>query len=240
MIMVIANRVGASALVGMLLVSSALAAEPQPRQVSVTGDATVFVTPDEVAVNFGVEISNEALDKAQGEVEQRAKSLLNGIRGFNIPDDRIQVSQLTVTPIYRELKDGGGISGYRVQRRFTVVLNKEMDQLSKLTASAMANGANALDGIEFRSTENRKYRDEARRMAAKAAKEKATLLAGELGAKVGNVRSIEERQGYYGSYNPMIQNSRSFAGEEGGGGDGQMPTGKIAIKASVSVVFDLE
>src|SRR5439155_27153369 len=49
-------------------------------------------------------------------------------------------------------------------------------------------------GIDYQSTELRKYRDQARDEATKAAKEKAVALAQALGNQVGKTHSIEEVQ----------------------------------------------
>jgi uncharacterized protein YggE len=46
--------------------------------------------------------------------------------------------------------------------------------------------------VEFRTTELKKHRMLARKEAAKAAREKADVLATELGAKVGAVRTITD------------------------------------------------
>lgn len=83
-------------------------------------------------------------------------------------------------------------------------------------------------------------------MAIKAAKEKAELLAGELGATVGGPRTISESSYnlYAGSRlfngNSFAQNSvQMMRGGDGNGGD-STPLGQIAVSASVAVTFDLK
>jgi uncharacterized protein YggE len=110
----------------------------------------------------------------------------------------------------------------------------------------LKNGANQLMGFEYRTSELRKHRDEARKMAIKACREKADALAEELGCKVGAPRTINETSyGYYGNAyrwggnNYMMQNSMQAAA--GGGGDGgeSMPLGQIGVHATLTVSFDL-
>lgn len=103
-------------------------------------------------------------------------------------------------------------------------------------------------GFEYRTTELRKHRDEARKKALRAAREKAEMLAGELGARVGKPRTISE--GHYGFSGPTrwwggwgganyTQNASQQQREETGSGE-TLPLGQIGVNAGVSVTLDLE
>jgi len=106
-------------------------------------------------------------------------------------------------------------------------------------------------GFEFRTSELRKYRDQARQMAIKAAKEKAVALAKELDMTVGTPRNISENGvgywGYTGGWwgwgggrgQYMSQNSIQQAPAGGGEGGQTMPLGQIAVRAQISVTFDI-
>lgn len=74
---------------------------------------------------------------------------------------------------------------------------------------------------------------EMQRQAVKAARAKAELMAGELGAKVGAPIHIEEVEA-------SSSQVRSFSAYGGGGGSGgSMPLGNITITAAVKVDFQL-
>lgn len=102
-------------------------------------------------------------------------------------------------------------------------------------------------GFEFRTTELRKHKDEARVLAVKAAREKANDLAGELDQKVGIPYSIEEIPSGGQSWNRLgvrrggggIQN---ITMEESGsaGSYATIALGQIKISAMVAVSFELE
>ena len=55
-----------------------------------------------------------------------------------------------------------------------------------------------MQAVRLRTSQLRKYRDEARAKAIRAAKEKAVALAGELGVKIGRPHSISEGYQYSG------------------------------------------
>ena len=114
---------------------------------------------------------------------------------------------------------------------------KDIDLLEKLIDSALVSGANRLHGIEYKDSNLRKHRDEARRMAAKAAREKAELFASELGVKVGKPLVIEEV--------PFMmrapQQNAVFSSNSAYGQLGQTTlVGQIEVTASLNVRFSLE
>jgi uncharacterized protein YggE len=116
-----------------------------------------------------------------------------------------------------------------------------------LIDAALKNGANRIYGFEYRTSELRKHRDEARQMAIKAARDKAQDLSGALGCRIGKPRTINEFAGGYWSYrgaNTMANSYAQVASQApGAGGEGDdsdvMPLGQVAVRANVSVVFDL-
>ena len=136
------------------------------------------------------------------------------------------------------------IDGYFVTRQYAITL-KEPKKFKALVTSALKNGANQMYGVEYRSSELRKHRDQARSMAIKAAKEKAVDLARELECEVGKPRTIGESSwGYWGPASRWGGNSwmtQNSVQQQAGGGEGgeTMPLGQIGIKATVSVTLDL-
>src|SRR2546421_238199 len=81
-------------------------------------------------------------------------------------------------------------------------------------AEVLKAGITRLSNLQFMDSQIRKHRDEARRMAIRAAQEKARLLAGEIGQSIGPAYSITETSGSdYGRSN-VAQNATSFIGSE--------------------------
>jgi len=228
---------------------TAVAAEPEPRNVSTSGEAVIYVVPDEVVVGFGVETFKEDLDAARQANDEACARLIKAVKAAGVEEKHIQTDTMTVEITY---KDNGhparGIEGYFARRAYSVTL-KDVKQFEAFVATVLKNGANVIHGFEFKTTELRKHRDEARKRAVRAAKEKAEALAAELGAKVGKPSSIGE--GYYGggSYrswwgwggNNWQGNAQQVAVQADGPGEGgeTMPLGQIPVRAQVNVTFDL-
>jgi uncharacterized protein YggE len=128
--------------------------------------------------------------------------------------------------------------GYLARRQFAITIT-DLDKFEEIYCGLVAHGVNRVDGTEFRTSKLREHRDEARLKAVRAAKEKAEAMAGELGAELASVKSIQEMAGVYNSSLAM-QNSVSnpFGGYEGG--SEEQAVGQITITAAVNVVFYLE
>lgn len=234
-----------------LAFSVPLAAQtPVSRTITVSGDAEVRVVPDEVVLRFGVETRNANLDAATAANERHVAAVVAAARQHGVPLDLIQTDYLSLEPQYTTRRSSDlpipELYGYLVRRTVSVTL-RDLDAFDALFRDAVAAGANQVHGIEFRTTDLRTHRDEARLLAVRAAREKAEALAGELGEAVGRPRSIAEGSaGWVSGYGlgwrgglGAVQNV--IVSGPGGSApvDGVTAPGQIAVRAQVSVVFDL-
>src|SRR4051812_31819261 len=142
------------------LAAPALAAdEPMPRTVNTSGEAVVYVRPDEAVVGFGIESFGDTLDKAKQQNEEGSTRLLKAIKGLGIEDKHVQTDTVQIEIHYKEPAHPTlGIEGYFARRAYSVTL-KDIKQLEKLVDTALKNGANQLSGFEYRTSQLRKYRD---------------------------------------------------------------------------------
>ncbi len=128
---------------------------------------------------------------------------------------------------------------------------KETGKFERLVSQGLEAGITHVHFIQFRTTELRKHRDVARALAIKAAREKATALASELGQRVGRAHRINEHgSGWFSPYGfgwgnrwggqGLTQNVVQSAGGSPEGGDGTFALGQITVTANVTVSFLLE
>lgn len=225
-----------------LTCTPALAADhAPPRTISTTGEAVVNVVPDEVVLGLGVETFAPRLEDAKRANDERAAKLVSVIKAAGVEEKHIQTATLQLEIRYRSSRPSEGIDGYYARRSYSVTL-KQPQKLEALLDSALTGGANQILGIDYRTAQLRTHRDAARKMAIKAAKEKAVALAAELDCAVGAPRTISEGHvGYspWGRMNMMTQNVMQEGGSAGAEGVEATPFGQIGINAHVSVTFDL-
>ena len=215
-----------------------------PPLVSTTGSAQILVVPDLADLSFEVEVRNADLVTARRQQADRSIKLLTVLRSAGIAEAELQSSQVQISPDYTNRgEETERIKFYRVTQNISCTLH-DVKKLSDITALAVTAGASGVREACLRTSELRKYRDEARSKAIRAAKEKAVALATELGSKVGKPYAITESPIYdasYGNGNTNLTQTRGVAQDPPE--DPATPSfapGSIAISAAVSVSFLLE
>ncbi len=222
----------------------------EPRLITVTGDADVKVAPDEVIITLGVETWDKDLNIAKKQNDERVKKVLNITKEFKIEPKHVQTEYINIEPRYDDYYDKRNFIGYFIKKTIVITL-KDIAKFENLLGRVLESGVNYVHGIQFRTTELRKYRDQARALAIKAAKEKAIDLARELGQKIGKPHSITEQHAgwwsWYGGWwgygwgsRGMAQNVVQNVGGGAAGDEAAIAPGQITVNARVSVSFELE
>jgi uncharacterized protein YggE len=215
------------------------------RTVTVSGNAEVRVVPDEVILTLGIETSHLQLAEAKRQNDERVAAVLDLASAHGVPPNLIQTDCIGIEPRYRDSYEQREFIGYFVRKTVEITL-RNLDEFEPLLSDALEAGTNYVHGIQFRTTELRQHRAEARALAINAAKEKATALASELGQEIGDPIEIREVtdgwwSGYstwwgngYGMAQNVIQNAQGAAPT-----DGSLAPGQISVNAEVSVTFAL-
>jgi uncharacterized protein YggE len=206
------------------------------RTITVTGRAEVLVVPDEAVVNLGVEIFKSELGEAKEENDRIVTAVLAAAKKNGVSTEHLKTDYLHIQPRYRETREERVFLGYIV-RQSIIVIVAEVDRLDGIISSALEAGANQVHGVEFRTSEPRKHKDEARSLALDAAKEKAEAMAGRLGQKIRRPITITEESVTRSA--PLVSNVTRFSGKGARVVEGTMVGGRIAISARVSVKFEL-
>jgi uncharacterized protein YggE len=94
---------------------------------------------------------------------------------LGVADKDISTDYYLIQPVYQNY-DSLDIKGYRIHN--TIVANiKDVGKVSQALTAALTGGANEVVDVQFKTTQLRRYRDQARELAVKAAQEKARDLA---------------------------------------------------------------
>ena len=222
-------------------------------KITVNGEAVVKVQPDQIIISFGIETWDKNIMVAKQENNKIMKKAVAVIKEYGIPDKDIQTDHLSIEPRYDSNYEKKNFIGYFVRNTFVVTV-AEPDKVENLVTGVLQSGINYIHSINFQTTEFKKYREQARELAMNAAKEKAEKMAGSLGQLIGNPIQISEGYGgsnwwYYSSWNGWGSGSRSNYMSQNvmqniGSGTGEISEtialGKISIKASVNVIFELK
>jgi len=179
----------------MLFSTMTLAQEKvPPRVVRVVGTAEVKVVPDRVVINVAIQKMSPVASTAKEAVDSASKRVIAVMRQSGLGEKDIQTTYLTLQPQY-DFKNGRKFSHFSAQQGFTVTL-RDISKLDAVLDAVIGAGANEINSIQYETSELRRYRDQARAEAVKAAKEKADDLAKTLGQQIGKAYTIEEVPDY--------------------------------------------
>ncbi len=221
-------------------------------KITVNGEAVVNVKPDKIVLTFGIETSDADIMAAKQKNNDILKKAVAAIKETGISAKEIQTDYLSVEPRYKDEYRRENFLGYFVRNSFVVTL-AETAKVEELVTKVLQSGVNYIHGIDFQSTEFKKYREQARELALMAAKEKADKMAAVLGRSIAAPLQINESYSgspwwYYSSWSGwgygrsqgtsqnVIQNVSGASGEI----SDTIALGKISIRANVAVTFELK
>jgi uncharacterized protein YggE len=220
------------------------------RSIQVNGTAIVNVTPDRVLIQLGVQSNGSTTQKVEAANSSTINKVLRALKAQGIDEKDIVTDWYVIEPVY-ENYDSLYIKGYRINNMVAVTL-RDISKANRVIIAALNAGANQVINVEFYLSDLRKYRDQARELAMKAAQEKAGDLASAAGAQTGCVMSINENSwsyyngGWYGQSRDLwtqntVQNAAPTGGDSGALTDsGPVKLGQISVRAEVSASFSLK
>jgi uncharacterized protein YggE len=176
-----------------LLATPALAQTVPPAIISVTGEATVSVAPDQAQVDGGVTSEAKTAREASDANNSAMGKVLLALKGAGIEEKDYQTSRLSLQPQSTPNRTGGApaIVSYRASNRVTVRL-RDVTKVASVIDALVGAGANEIGGINFVVSQASKLLDEAREQAISDARRKATIYAKAAGVELGAPLSISE------------------------------------------------
>jgi uncharacterized protein len=219
------------------------------RSIQVNGTAVVNVIPDRALIQLGIQSNGASPQRVEAVNSSTINAITRALKRLGIEEKDIVTDRYVIYPVY-ESYPSLVIKGYRIDNVVAVTL-RELHKVNQVIIAALDAGANQVLNVEFYLSDLRKYRDQARTLAMKAAQEKAHDLASAAGAEAGCVMSINENTWsyYFGRWYAQnrdlwtqntVQNAAP-AGESGALNDGgPVNLGQISVRAEVSASFSLK
>jgi uncharacterized protein YggE len=206
------------------------AAHPGWLRVTATGSATLV--PDEAVVTLGGSVEAPTAAGALRELADVATRLTARVAREGVAQADVGTSGLALNPSYGP---NGVRNGYSASETFTLTV-RALRRLGAIVASAVASGANEVEGVSFQMQDQNRGVTEAAANAIAAARRQAEREARLLGVRLGPVESL------------------SVAEPAGGGGPVSggwfqaaavrgpvlpLPAGSTTVSVSVTVTYGL-
>ena len=177
-----------------LLASPARAQGAPPPAISVSGEATVSVAPDQAQIDGGVASEAKTAREASDANNAAMGKVLLALKGAGIEEKDFQTSRLSLQPQYPPNPNRTGpatVSGYRASNHVTIKV-RDVAKIASLIDVLVGAGANEIGGITFVVSQASKLLDEAREKAVADARRKAEIYARAAGVTLGEPLSISE------------------------------------------------
>lgn len=177
-------------------------AQTPPPAISVTGEATVSVAPDQAQIDGGVATDAKTAREASDTNNAAMGKVLLALKGAGIDEKDYQTSRLSLQPQYAPNRSGSSspVVGYRATNRVTIRI-RDVTKVASMIDVLVGAGANDIGGINFVVSQASKLLDEAREQAIADARRKAQIYAKAAGVTLGEPVSITEE----GSGTPMFR-----------------------------------
>lgn len=173
--------------------------------ISVSGKAEIQVVPDEAILSLDFTKLDKDLQIAKKLNDESVGKILDLTRRFGIAPPDVNTTGISVDMKYESIRDpknrvydedGDEIGkkvfkGYEVSKTIVVRL-RDISKFEDFFNETLKTGLTEVNKVSFETSKLREVKDQARDMAMKAAKEKATAMAGSIGQTIGKAVKITE------------------------------------------------
>lgn len=215
--------------------------------ISVSGDGEVLAISDIASLYVNLNKEGKTSKEAQTLLNEEITKVLNYLKEQKIEDKDIKSEYGGINPKYSyeqqvacfaypcPTKDPK-IIGYTATQSITIKV-RAVDSASEIRTGLATLGVTDISGPTFSIDDEEGFKDEARSLAIKEAREKAKTLANELGVKLGKVVSFSENGGNYPMY--AAKDMRVSAVMESSAPAPVLPKGENKISSSVSITYEI-
>ena len=211
--------------------------------ISVSGSATINVSPDIANVSFGLSTKEKTAQAAKEANDAMLKNLNKVLKKYEIKETELSMNYINIRPYYEYRGNSNQLAGYVAQKTITIKI-KEIEKYNSFVDDLLKIGISEINSVDFAVEDIKTARNQARIKAVESAREKAELFASSISKQIVDVIEISEsdisvrysQANYKSNYRGMLHTAMKDS-DAVTGGDGIEERGNIAVSASVSVVF---
>jgi uncharacterized protein len=183
----------------------------RPGTMTVTGQATLEVSPDCADLTITLAADNPKPGLAAKQLEAKKLILISQLQKIGVETADVKLSNLQLDPIYEPNREGWATLKVRTYRAQITVMatTKDFSKIADIMDVAASAGATHVSN-QFRRSDLPALKKKVRDMALAAAKDKAKQTADALGIELGRVMTVAENQGgmmWHATYFPQVANS---------------------------------
>lgn len=216
----------------ILFASLLMNAQPLPKStVDVSGEGTISVVPDQVAITVRVEHEGKIPKEVKQMNDRTINDVFQYLKNAGVDDKSVKTEYLNLNKNY----DYNTKTYSYVANQTLRIQLKDLTKYETVMNGLLETGINRIDGIAFSSSKSSELEREARKKAVLDAKMKAEEFATTLGQSIGKAVHISEFQNV--SYpTPYLKSAMAM---DAGSVNQTLSPGEMEISIRVNVSFEL-
>ena len=161
---------------------------------SVNGTGICEAAPQQAVIDIGVTTHSAVSSAAQDENAAKTQAVIDALKEFGIASGDMQTGNYSFYPTYADNRQSHQINGYTVNNSVTVKI-RDLKTVGSVIDTALKNGANNINSLNFGLRDQKSLRQVAIKQAVADARDKAEIIAKELGLKIKGIKNISENVG---------------------------------------------
>lgn len=163
------------------------------RTMKLNGEGMVEAEPDMVEISIGIVTKDKNPQTAQNSNEAISKKVIAALLQLGIPKSDIRTTAYSIAPEYDYIEGKQILSGYTATQILEVRV-RDITMAGQVINTAVENGANQINRVEFTLEDSQYYYNKALKLAVKDAATKAQSIAAAMKVSLDTIPcSILER-----------------------------------------------
>lgn len=223
---------------GVAAERAAVSAPGNNASIQVTSSGEVSAAPNKALLRLAVVSTADSADAARSQVAEEVASMRAALEELGVTDDQVRTAYFHIIAIHEETRNGTEIVGYRAAHGFEIDVDVESSDLGNRTGAiidtAVQNGANQIDDVQFTLTEEtrRQLRERALERAMTNARQDADFLATTSDLAITGVHSISTADVGVQSIELSLRETAADTGAT------VIEPGPVTVSATVSVTYE--
>ena len=179
-----------SALTAVSLSTTAETIEKDKGYISVNESTVKEIAPNQAEITIGIETSDVSMKTASEKNKAIANQIVSSLKKLLGPNDYIKTNTYSARPTYIYTKDNKQVFDKYVVTNSVTVITNNTELVSKLTDTAIAQGATNVDNLKFLATDYDCACNEALGELTKKAYNQANSVAKSINSQIIGVKTI--------------------------------------------------
>jgi uncharacterized protein len=216
-----------------MVLSACGTAAAQPRTLNVSGNGTVYLTPDIANIYIGVHTEDPVIAAAVSNNNTQTQTLVDALKKAGVAAKDIQTSNFSVynTQSFDKVSSQPTGSSYAVDNTVYITV-RDLTKLGTLLNTAVSAGANNINSITFDVADKTAAMAQARQKAMANASSLAIELAQTAGVKLGEIQNVT-----YSDNSPLPYYGMGGGGTAAPNASVPIQPGQTQISVTVSVTY---